>query len=255
MPRFTICPWRLKSASARNLKEALAAALGYTPEIVDQDHYLVSNEWLINWGSGNFRGLKKTGATGTKIFNPAAKICQCVNKVDFLSAMEDAGVSTPAWTDSQREALRWLKQGNTVYCRTNTEGKDGDGIVVATKPSEMAAARLFTRGFQATEEYRAHVFRDEIIFELEKVHNKPTKENQLVRSGSNGWNYHRDITIPKVARQEILKAAKVLEMDFCAIDLLHSTKTGETVILEANSAPELGPWTSKAYAKKFVALI
>ena len=87
-----------------------------------------------------------------------------------------------------------------------------------------------------------------------KYHENHTNTNNLVRSGSNGWHYSREVVIPEEAKDEAIKASRALGMDFCAVDMLYDSKTRVTTILEANSAPELGPWTSKAYAKEFIKL-
>jgi hypothetical protein len=169
--------------------------------------------------------------------------------------MDDAGVSIPRWTESMEQAREWIRDGMSVYCRTDTEGRDGRGIVVANKLSEMVAARLYTLAVPSTEEFRVHVFQHRPIFDLVKHHHHPSKTDIQVRSGSNGWNYHRDVVVPPVVKELAVDVSRALGMDFCAVDLLYDARTRQAVALEANSAPELGPWTSAAYAAAFAKLL
>lgn len=255
MPTFKIVPYKHASAGARHLKKALDAVLPYEVIREQPDYYIKSNEWIINWGAGHFRGYKEEGATGTRILNPAHKLCICINKIDFFRAMDAEGVNIPKWTTSSTTAAKWVAGGVKTYCRTEIEGKDGSGIVVARKQSELVSSPLYTQAVDATEEYRVHIFQHKPIFDLEKWKEHATQTEKDIRTGGMGWIYVRDTVVPDGAKAEAIKASKALGMDFCAVDLLYNTKTGQGTVLEMNSAPELGPWTSKAYAKELVALL
>ena len=256
MPKivFKICPYKPSSAGAQNLKEALEELLPYSVERVTPDYRIKSNEWIINWGNGNFRAERQDDVVNTKVINSARKVCYCINKLDFFRILEDEDVVIPRWTTRSDIARKWVSEGTPVYCRGDIEGRDGRGIQIATTSKEIIPAHLYTAKIESDQEFRVHVFKHKPIFDLIKRHHKPTKENNLVRSGSNGWNYHRDITLPDIAHQEAIKTSKALGMDFCAVDILWNSKTRIATVLEANSAPELGPWTRAAYAKEFINL-
>lgn len=254
MPKFKIVQYQPKSSGGFQLKKALENLVSYEVIREDVDYHIRSNEWVINWGAGHWRGYKESGATGTRIINPAAKLCLCINKIDFFLIMDDAGVTIPDWTTIGGTAQRWSKEGIKVYCRQDVEGRDGSGIVVANRPAEMADAPLYTQAVEATDEYRVHLFGHKPIFDLEKWKEDATEKDRDVRTGGNGWVYIRDTTVPEGAKNEAIKASKAIGMDFCAVDLLYNSKTGRGTVLEMNSAPELGPWTSKAYARELVAL-
>lgn len=252
-PVFKVAPYAQKSSGCFQLSKGLQEALGLSapPERIFNNHYTIpKNEWVINWGNGHFYG---SGAG--KLFNTAAAICLCVNKIDFFKRMDRHGIVIPEWTTRSEEAQKWVKGGETVYCRTDTEGRDGKGIVVASRPTNLAAAPLYTKAVPSTEEFRAHVFRGKVIFELEKWMEKKASTEQLaVRSGGNGWIYVRDTALPAAAKKLAEKVCTALDMDFCAVDILWDSKTRKATVLEANSAPELGPYTRKAYAKEFISL-
>src|SRR3990167_2866929 len=138
MPKITfrLRSYRPGSAGACYLSEALGE-LGHEVTRVKDDELLTSNTWVINWGDGSWIPHKAEGATGIKVFNPAKRICDCIEKVSFFQTMDMADVTIPAWTQSSSTALRWLNAGKTIYCRTHVEGRDGRGIVIATRPSEL----------------------------------------------------------------------------------------------------------------------
>lgn len=252
-PVFKVAPYAQKSSGCFQLSKGIQEALGLEmppDRIFDNYYHIPKNEWVINWGNGNFRG-----SGPGQLFNTGGSICLCVNKIDFFNRMDKHGIVIPTWTTRSEEAQKWVKGGETVYCRTDIEGRDGRGIVVASRPTQFAEARLYTKAVPSTEEFRAHVFRGEVIFELEKWRQNTATADQLaVRSGGNGWIYVRDTALPKVAKLLAEKVCVALDMDFCAVDILWNSKTRRATVLEANSAPELGPWTRKAYAKKFIEL-
>ena len=251
---FKIQSYNAKSAGARYLRQALRKHLGYEPEMVPPDYVIPSNTWVINWGNGSYPGERAERAKNTKVINPMNTILPCINKVDFFRVMENCDVNLPDWTQRRSVAERWCSQGDTLYCRETAEGRDGQGIVIATRPSQLIAARLYTIAVPSTEEFRVHVFRNKPIFDLLKWHENPTKQAQQVRTGSQGWEYTRDCRVPASGHKQAVAVAKALGVDFCAVDLLYNAKTDVSTVLEANSAPELGPWTSAAYARELVAL-
>lgn len=255
-PVFKIYPYKKGSAGARNLAQAMEKQLGYKVFRVDPEYIIQKNEWIINWGSGYFRVFPIRGGTNIRVFNPKERVCLCVNKSDFFRAVE-ATVNLPDYTHNYTTALGWVNNGHKVYCRTNEEGKDGDGIVVATTQSKLSegACHLYTKAVDANKEYRVHLFGHKPIFDLEKYHEDGSVKNQDVRSGKLGWHYTRETVVPDEAKAQAVACSRALKMDFVAVDLLYNTKTKKVTVLEANSAPELGPWTSAAYARCFAALL
>lgn len=251
--RFVVAPYKMGSASARHLITTLSEKVGYQVKKVDQEYEIQPGDWVINWGNGYFlaRGL----TAKSKLFNPRNKIALCVNKVDFFKTCRlDKKINLPDWTTHYKEALDWAGDKKLVYCREDVEGRDGRGIFIAERPSQVTACQLYTVGVPSDYEYRVHVFAHKPIFDLEKVHKHPTKEQNRIRSGSNDWHYHRDIEMPKECHEQATRVSQALGMDFCAVDILYDSKTRTATVLEANTAPELGPWTSAAYARQFISL-
>jgi len=252
---FKICPYKPKSAGARYLAEALEELLGYPVERVTHDYQVADNVWLINWGSGDYYAERQAGAKNTKVLNPAHKIVRCINKTDCFRVLAETDVSLPQWTLRHATARRWAEAGHVVYCRGDVEGMDGRGLQVATSPASLTEASLYTRGEESTHEYRVHVFKHMPIFDLLKWHEQPTKAANRVRTGGNGWEFTRHCVMPPLVRQQAVLTSRALDMDFCAVDILWNQSTNRPTVLEVNSAPELGPWTSVAYAKHLAALI
>lgn len=251
---FKICPYKPGSAGARHLKAALEKLVGYTVERVGADYELDDNVWVVNWGAGHYIGAARRGAKNVKVLNPASKIVSCINKIDFFEALNGSDVCLPRWTTRKHIALQWAEAGKTIYCRGDVEGRDGRGISVASSPEDVVNAHLYTVAIPADDEYRVHVFRNKPIFDLIKVHHRPTKAQLQVRTGGNGWNFHRDVTAPAAVTKQAILVSRTLGLDFCAVDILYAAGADVATVLEANSAPELGPWTSAAYARELVAL-
>ena len=252
-PIFKIYPYRPKSAGARNLSIALSERTGYDVERISSGYVIQSNEWIINWGSGYFDARPTPGASNVRVFNSKKAVCLCINKIDFFKELKDR-VNLPNWTLNKNIALAWAASGALVYCRENIEGKDGDGILVVSKKADVVDCPLYTQGVEADKEYRVHLFGHVPIFDLEKYHPDNDTKTQ-VRSGKMGWHYTRDTVVPEKAKQQAIEVSKCLKMDFVAVDLLYNTKTKKATVLEANTAPELGPWTRVAYAKCFTRLL
>ena len=254
-PVFLICPYKMGSASGRNLREILKEYLGYEIVRVSPEHVLHSNEWLINWGNGHLQGKTGSQTTNARVFNIGANVCLSINKIDFLRTMTKAKIPTLKWTTSPTTALSLVETGDRLYCRHQVEGRDGRGIEVCENPNQLPVARLYTVGVPSTCEYRIHVFRGKPIFDLIKQNKTKTIENSIIRSGEFGWFYSRDCVAPDNVRDIASQTCDALGLDFCAVDILYNAKSKEATVLESNTAPELGPWTRKAYAKKFLALL
>lgn len=253
MPKFLICPYKMGSAGARNLREELSSRLGYEVARVDSNFALSSNQWVINWGNGNFLGYKEPGAVDARVFNPRTAVNKSICKISFFMCMNEAGLPIPFWTTKQALAQKWENDGDRVYCRLDVEGRDGRGIEISEKQDYLPSAPLYTKGVDSTCEYRIHVFQGDPIFDLIKNHKNPTAAQRLVRSGGNGWYYSRECVAPKSVKKLASDCCDALELDFCAVDILWNNKTEKATLLESNTAPELGPWTRAAYAKKFLA--
>lgn len=258
MINFKIFPYKVTSKGAKLVARALGEELDSDVPFVDSNYEIKDNDWIITWGVGYtslYNASRKPNST--RVFNPEKVIARCVDKPIFLNRMHRFNVPTVEFTGNYDRAHQWVKEGNLVYCRTVVDGMDGRGIVVVGNEvgnRELPFAELYTKAFPATMEYRVHVFRDRPIFGIGKV---PIERdyNKYVRTSKGGWGYRRDIgPVPPIVNQIAAQCSRALELDFGGIDILYDAKTGGARLLEANSAPEMGPTSSHLYAKEFVEL-
>jgi hypothetical protein len=155
-----------------------------------------------------------------------------------------------------------------IFCRTKLEGKDGEGIVIAEKFSQLVEAKLYTQYIDKTSEYRLHVGRGPngytVIGSQKKVKKTiPEGENlspdaRIMTGDGVGlvWTVNsQPVFIPDPVKAVVKKAFELFpEIDFCAFDVIFDNSTGKAYVLEANSAPMGTPETMKRYAKFFKSL-
>lgn len=206
-------------------------------------------DFIMGWGAGNepswLGAVKKADC---KYINTSEQVCRSICKVAAFKQFKKEGVPTPKWTLEQEEALKWSKGGKWVCCRQVTEGMDGSGLILATKPSEMVYSPLFTQFVENTREYRVYVFDGDVIDVLEKVANDDVT-NKYIRTESNHYIYTRPTTVPKLASlgKACKDAAEALGLTFAGVDVLVDGE-GEIYVLETNTAPGIGQITAKRIA-------
>lgn len=204
---------------------------------------------VINWGWG---GPLPNEVQKCKIINKPDAIYKAIRKTVFLDACTKAGVRTVPWTTSKAIAQTWAAVGNTIYCRTRIEGRQGQGIVIAKALGEVVAAPLYSKAIDADREYRVHVCDGKVIAVHRKVHDGETKRHdgtELVRNTENGWLFRRVTIYPKDIITEATKAVKAVGLEFAVVDILYAEE--KAYVLEANTAPGIDTmdWTVAQYAK------
>jgi glutathione synthase/RimK-type ligase-like ATP-grasp enzyme len=214
------------------------------------------DDLIVNWGRSWAPpwGYK---VPAKNILNHWSKLGNAIDKIQSFVLFTKAGVPTPDWTTSKSEALSWIKGGSKVFCRTKTTSFEGRGIVVATKPSELVDAPLYTKLFNTYQEYRCHVFNGKVIdFTQKKLRNgykEIPNRGEYVRSWANGWIFARQgVVLPKGMEEIAIAATKAVGLDFGAVDLAVDAK-GNVVVFEINTAPGIEGTTLKKYAEAITA--
>lgn len=241
-----VLPYKMTSKSAIRLRDALTEKVGERVYFLTPEYEVQSRDFVVRWGNGFDRLTGESNALG--VLNPMNVIARCVNKIDCFERLDGFDVRKVKWTQRISTASLWAENGHKVFCRTRLEGRDGQGLVVANTPRDVVGANLYTRGEQYDEEYRVHLFKHEPLTSLIKVPKEGA--NMDIRTGGNGWNYHREPDCPAEVLQVARAASKALQMCLGAIDIIHNETTGKAWFLEANTAPELGPHTAPLYAAK-----
>ena len=242
MPKvtFKICPYLKGSKSVKQLRHDLEERLGHKVVTIPPDYMAESNERIINWGNSGYQANRRPGATNVDYFNSAPAVARSINKIHFFKCLEKSKLPIPDWTTDVAVARLWLDK-HKVFCRTQIAGRDGKGIVVASKPSELVEAPLYTKLVPSTREYRVFVFRNQAIYNLTKMSKPGANLSVPSRTRENGWFYSMHQSVPEEAQALAVDVCQVLGLDFCAVDILFNAKNGKFTVLESNSAPGTRP--------------
>lgn len=235
-----------------------------------------SSPLVLNWGSTRHpQWLEDSRFRLNPMFiNHADHVKKAIDKLAFFQhASRIDGVPLLKWTDSRETALGWLGKGKSVICRSRLEGSSGEGISLARTVEELVEAKLYTRYYPKTHEFRVHVFNGQVIdLTQKKLKGGPdvrASANSLVRSLNNGWTHaHSNIQLDAGGRGEVGVAScnlvRGLGLQFGAVDILAilapPTADGvrelkSFVVCEVNTGPGLeNKVTIEAYTKAILAL-
>lgn len=248
MTKFFIYPWKQNSKSAIGLAEELD---GKRVLRVGSSYAYKPDHLLINWGCGD---CPYPDALNNKIM-------AVINKTKFLDRLAGTGLA-PAYTTSLFEAKAL---GYPVFCRTLTEGCDGQGIVIADCEGQLVSAPLYVKGVNKTAEFRVHIGRYpdgtiEILGGSPKEQKPIEASMQNVPADTRIWcgdtvyfgNFMKTEQLPMPVQSVCQQAfEKFPELTFVGFDVVYDSNTGTALIIEGNSAPMLTQSTRKAYGKFF----
>jgi hypothetical protein len=254
MTKFFIFPYTQHSEGAKALAEELE---GKRILREGSNYKYKDGDCIINWGASD--------CPYPQALNH--KVGDVIDKLAFFKRLKGTGL-TPAYATSKTNAAAALTF--PVFCRTKTKGRDGAGIVVADKASELVSAPLYVEGINKASEFRIHVGRlpngeITVIGAQKKIHlATPTGENipkdsriwcgdavKLVWKVSGQPAY-----IPPAVTQVVTEAMKHFpELAFGGFDAIFDGS--KAYVVEINSAPMATPETMRLYGdffKKFTDL-
>lgn len=167
---------------------------------------------------------------------------------------------TPSFTTNVGQAYSWLEGGFQVVARTILNGNSGAGIVLLSEDrleEFVVQAPLYVKYVPKKQEYRVHVFRNEVVDVQRKArrHDVEDKDvNWKIRNHSNGFIFARGEALGDVP-EDVLKQSKLAVaacgLDFGAVDVIFSDKEQAAYVLEINSAPGLSGATLEGYVQRF----
>lgn len=168
-------------------------------------------------------------------------------KINSLSLMAKAGVRT----------VPWFKAGSPIppgfkfpALARQDHGFGGKDIVPVFQAKEIpwreaAGFDWFSSYVPLDTEYRAWVFRGEVLDTYEKVMRRPSEYKHVAgRNFRQGFEFEH-VATPKDLEREVIAALNAIDYDFGAVDALRGID-GKIYVLEVNSAP--GALRSKAHA-------
>ena len=236
-------PYKLSSVSAKQLARTLGILR------VSPTYNARRKDVIINWGNSappHFRWMEQD-------LNKPNSIQLACDKLTTFHMLEENGFKDiPQYTISKETAKHLIDIGNTIYCRSTTTGHSGRGIVIANTRDELINAPLYTVKTKHKHEYRVHVFRDTILDVQMKRKRNGAVGGTGIRNHANGWVYARaEITPPEELLLSSIKAVKLLNIDFGAVDIGHRIIDNRFFIFEINTAPGLEGTTLDKYSKAF----
>lgn len=240
MKLLRILPYKPGSSSARAISIALGGKrVRFNGRFRPRKRHLV-----VNWGNAH------TPAWWTDGLNPPAVVARSSNKLIALRMMKEAGVSVPEFTDDRLVAQQWIYDGKVVVGRRILNGSKGIGCIVwDNKEAVACTCPLYTKHLRHKREFRIHVFNGRIIDQVEKrKRNGFENRNGWIRNYNNGYVFCRtNVLIPEEVKEQAIKAARGLGLDFAAVDVAYREKEDKAYVLEANTAPGIEGTTIRNY--------
>ncbi len=213
-----------------------------------------ANKILINWGTT--RENFPENLLACTVLNHPDRVTDTANKLRAFEIFRDNGVSTPEFTTSREEALRWLESGRMVFARTQLRAHSGRGIEIMDPdfPDTWdVTAPLYTKYVRKKNEYRVHVARGQVI----DIQRKGLREefsgqpdvNWKIQNLANGFVYVRNDgqAVPDCVTRVAVQAVNALGLDFGAADIIYNQNQNSAFVLEVNTAPGLTGTTIETY--------
>lgn len=247
--RIIIRPYSAECGGARDIVKILND-MGVSSKRVysKEDKYQPEEgDFIVNWGASYPPDWAHLLKKSNVFLNHWNSIYSSISKIRSFQNFKRQGVSTPEWTLDRRQADVWIKT-EWVCCRTMENSYDGKGLVLAKKPSELVWAPLYTLFIDDTvREYRAYIFKGELIDLLYKYRTNQVKDD-VIRTETNGWDYGRSsYYINKKIADVARSAIEANGMDFGGVDIIEDQK-GNYFVLETNSEPGIGLITATRFA-------
>lgn len=234
-----IYPYNSGSASAKALRDGLPG------KMIKRKNSKFSgspSKQVLNWGCSSL----PVEVMKCDVLNQPSAVATCANKL-FAFQKLDGGAPIPRWTTDPEVAKSW---GCSVVERHSLSGHSGEGIKIKTKYEELEEAPLYVEYIGKEQEYRIHIFGDEVIDVQRKARklDVPDEEvNWQIRNLAGGFVYVRKgFDVHEHILEAAKKAVDCLYLDFGAVDIIQGVD-GNPYVLEVNTAPGLTGTTLEKY--------
>jgi len=239
-----LAPYKTAYPTARRLKEDLESC-----KIIKTNNSRFN--WnrtglVINWGRSDLPTI-----TNRTIINKPQCITKAADKINFLSLMEDNNIQAPRLL-THEECMHALREGNKILIR-EPRGFGGKGIDVIRSPDAfngIPRGKFAVKFYPKRHEYRAHVWRGEVIALTQKKARRGTErsnEQRLIWNHANGWVHCREnVEEPEGIRGLASQSVNLCGLDFGAVDLMLN-RDDTLRVLEVNTAPGVDGQVKDAY--------
>lgn len=165
--------------------------------------------------------------------------------------MKSRNLPGPEFTFSKQEVKIWLTNGDKVFARQQINGQDGGGIIILDNPAMIPDAKVYTKYFNSTKEFRVMLFQDKVLQVFEKRRKNGFPKNVLKTTGNGYILCSSDVVEPPGIRELAQKFCYMNRSDIKGIDIAYDVNN-TPMVLEINSAPELGPKMAKKLAETII---
>jgi glutathione synthase/RimK-type ligase-like ATP-grasp enzyme len=178
------------------------------------------------------------------------------SKIRSLTAMKERGVNVPEFTTDRETVQRWLSEDKRVLARTLDRASGGRGIILLSSGESIPQARLYTLYIPKYDEYRVHVWGDQVLdIQQKRRRNGVDEINSQIRNASNGWVFCREgVNCPEQCVDQARRAVAALGLDFGAVDVGFTRRGNIATVYEVNTAPGIEGTTLSVYANKMLSL-
>lgn len=205
-------------------------------------------------GIGIGWGVYSVQAPHLSVFNQAQACAMASDKRRALSTLSNAGVACPTHSTSADDATEWLTSGDKVVARHVVHSHSGRGIQIVSESGTVYRdpsmpddapwyeARLFTKYFKKTTEYRVFAVQGKAVLVYRKGVQRDIPEDErqfLVRTHATGWNFCSvELSdVPERVLIEAVAAQEAMRLDFCAVDIGWHEPSQSVCVFEVNTAP------------------
>lgn len=245
--RVIIVPYKIGSASAKALKEALVAE-GIRCFRKRTDALFVAKPTDLVLYYGGTESISNKGKNNT--LNSCRDLA--MNKLKAFEAFEEFQLNTVPWTEDKTLAQQWLDGKGTVMCRHKLSAHSGEGITIVEPNEELPDAPLYTKYVKKTYECRIHVFKGKVIdTQVKRRQREQDNIDHKIRNIHTGWVYCRENFTADIRAKELaIAACEATALDFGAVDIIYNQVTNTFYLLEVNTAPGLTGTTLTNYVEE-----
>lgn len=215
---------------------------------------------LINWGGSADKWILNVDVN-QEVVNYGLCIQDVSNKLSFFQNATCGTVenlrSIPCAYSPEAACEFFQKEKDIVVARHVLNGHSGQGVELFKDSDSLMQGRhaaLYTKYIPKKNEYRIHVFGNDVIHVQRKARKKDVPDDQVnwqIRNHANGFIFAQEnVDVPDDIKEDAISWVSHYGLHFGALDVIHSTD-GNWYLLEINTAPGIEGTTLTKYVNAF----